>query len=93
MRGLFLRCGHFFAFVHKLSLGENMQLSKLKEGECAIVLHCKIPVRLQRFGLVPGTHVECVAKLPCGELSAYLIRGAVIAFRREDTQGLECELC
>ncbi len=41
--------------------------------------------RLQDIGLIEGTLVECVLKSPGGDPVAYLIRGAVIALRSEDT--------
>lgn len=40
--------------------------------------------RLQDIGLIEGTAVECVLKASGGEIAAYLIRGALIALRRED---------
>ena len=36
------------------------------------------------IGLVEGTPVECLRKSPAGDPKAYLIRGAVIAIRKED---------
>ena len=40
--------------------------------------------RLQDLGIVEDTAVECIGKSPGGGMSAYLIRGAVIALRDED---------
>lgn len=40
--------------------------------------------RLFDIGLIKGTDVECVLQSAKREMSAYLIRGAVIALRRED---------
>ena len=40
--------------------------------------------RLLDMGLIEGTEVECVGRSPCGDPSAFLIRGAVIAIRSED---------
>jgi len=40
--------------------------------------------RLKELGLVSGTPVRCLYKAPFGDPSAYSIRGAVIALRRED---------
>ncbi len=40
--------------------------------------------RMLDLGLVPGTEVEAVLKSPSGGVAAYLIRGALIAIRRED---------
>lgn len=41
--------------------------------------------RLQDIGLIEGTEVECLHKSPAGDPVAYLIRGAVIALRSEDS--------
>ena len=40
--------------------------------------------RLLYIGLTPDTRVECVGKSPAGDPKAFLIRGAVIAIRKED---------
>ena len=40
--------------------------------------------RLLDMGLIPGTLVTCVFKSPWGDPSAYLIRGALVALRKED---------
>ena len=40
--------------------------------------------RLLDIGLTPDTRVECVGKSPAGDPKAFLIRGAVIAIRKED---------
>lgn len=40
--------------------------------------------RLMDIGLIPNTAVECLGRSPSGDPSAYMIRGAVIALRRED---------
>lgn len=64
-------------------------LDRLKIKEKAIVLKIMLkgPVsrRLMDIGLVKGTKVECVGISPMGDPSAFLIRGAVMALRREDS--------
>lgn len=45
--------------------------------------------RLQDLGLIEGTRVECLHQNRAGDLSAYRIRGAVIALRREDAQSVQ----
>ena len=40
--------------------------------------------RFMDIGLVEGTLVECLRESPAGDPKAYLIRGAVIAIRKED---------
>ena len=62
-------------------------LKDLKPGEKAVVaeLHMEggMRRRLQDIGLIKGTAVECL-----GDPSAYLIRGAVIAIREEDSASI-----
>lgn len=67
-------------------------LNDLNVGESALI-H-KIITRndmRQRFldiGLTPNTLVECVGRSPAGDPKAYLIRGAVIAIRSEDSRDI-----
>ena len=44
--------------------------------------------RLLDIGLIADTEVECVGRSPGGDPSAYLIRGAVIALRKEDCKNI-----
>jgi len=64
-------------------------LSELTQGESGLVLDiCSeghMRRRLQDLGLIKGTEVSCVQKSPLGDPVAYLIRGAVIALRHEDS--------
>ena len=41
--------------------------------------------RLQDIGLIEGTSVLCLQRSPSGDPVAYLIRGAVIALREEES--------
>lgn len=65
-------------------------LSALPCGQSAVVQTVEadgtMRRRLQDIGLICGTRVECVGVSPLGDPSAYLIRGAVIALRREDAE-------
>lgn len=67
-------------------------LTDLAIGQCAkvgrLVSEGSIRRRLQDIGLIEGTEVECVLKSPSGDPAAYLIRGAVIALRSEDTKNI-----
>ena len=67
-------------------------LNTLCPGETAVVSKLiaegSIRRRLLDIGLVNGTQVECIGTSPYGDPSAYLIRGAVIAIRNEDCQGV-----
>lgn len=64
-------------------------LSSLKKGQRARVQKISseegMKRRLQDIGLTEGTIVECVQKSPGGDPTAYLIRGAVMALRAEDS--------
>lgn len=63
-------------------------LSELKQGQSAVVTGLTLCGHMRRrlldIGLVEGTTVECVGISPLGDPSAFLIRGAVIALRKED---------
>ncbi|MBR3594455.1 MAG: ferrous iron transport protein A [Clostridia bacterium] len=67
-------------------------LSDIKIGEGAVVkkldTHGAMRRRLQDMGLVIGTKTECLGRSPGGDPAAYLIRGAVIAIRREDSKNI-----
>ncbi len=67
-------------------------LSDIKLDETAKVTALKISGsmrrRLQDIGLIEGTKVECVLKSPHGDPSAYRIRGAVIALRKDDAKDI-----
>lgn len=64
-------------------------LNLLKEGESARVkelrLEGKMRSRLSDLGLIEGTRVVSLQKSASGDPTAYLIRGAVIALRNEDS--------
>jgi len=63
-------------------------LADIKPGDRAVVKNVKptgIKGRLTDLGLIPGTKVECLRISPLGDPAAFLIRGAVIALRSEDS--------
>lgn len=64
-------------------------LTQLERGQTAKVQSLlatgSMRRRLQDIGLIEGTKVECLQKSPAGDPVAYLIRGAVIALRSEDS--------
>ncbi len=74
---------------------ETLCLSALPEGESAYVTQVRagpaMDRRLTDLGLVRGTRVTCVLKSPAGDPCAYLIRGALIALRRADADGVALE--
>ena len=74
---------------------EALRLSALQEGESAYVTQVSagpaMDQRLTDLGLVRGTRVTCVLRSPAGDPCAYLIRGALIALRRADADGVTLE--
>lgn len=69
-----------------------LTLNKIPEGEIVEVSELlstgSMRRRLQDIGLVNGTKVTCLQKSPFGDPVAYLIRGAVIAIRSEDSSNI-----
>ena len=72
-------------------------MDRLPEGSAAMVTELlttgSMRRRLQDIGLIEGTPVECLIRSPAGGPAAYLIRGAVIALRAEDSSRVRVELC
>lgn len=72
-----------------------LRLSALEKGEtCEVIALEKnksIRRRLEELGVIDGTKIQCLFKSPLGDPSAYLIRGAVIALRREDADAVLIE--
>lgn len=68
----------------------NNSLADLPKGKQGIVqevyLEGGAKRRLQDLGLVENTVVTCVGQSPLGDPKAYLIRGAILALRAEDTE-------
>ena len=67
-------------------------LSDMKKGDSAVIerLETKgeLRQRLMDIGFVDGTKVKCVRISPFGDPKAYLLRGAVIALRKEDAESI-----
>lgn len=67
-------------------------LCDLKVGQSGTVVSINakgdILRRLLDIGIVSGTRVKCVLKSPLNDPTAFLIRGAVIAFRKEDSANI-----
>lgn len=70
-------------------------LFHLKPDDSATVFEIldESPMRRRFFdlGLIKGTTVQCVGESPSKDPKAYLIRGAVIALRREDAEKILIE--
>lgn len=71
--------------LHTLSEGSFARVKCLNNEGC-------IRRRLQDIGLIPGTKVVCLQRSPSGDPVAYLIRGAVIALRSEDSSSVFVEV-
>ena len=71
----------------------TMTLDRVPEGKRVRVLYLNnkgsMRRRLQDMGLIEGTDIECLQKSPAGDPVAYLIRGAVIALRSEDSSQIQ----
>ena len=74
-----------------------MPLSVIGEGSLGRVAELDFTGAMRRrlldMGLIPGARVECLQKSPSGDPVAYLIRGAVIALRREDSSRILINRC
>ncbi len=55
---------------------------------CSLLSVGSMRRRMLDLGLIENTNVECVGRSPCGDPSAFLIRGAVIAIRAEDCKNI-----
>ncbi len=70
-------------------MSTSKTLSDMQEGATArvtaLLAEGGIRRRLRDIGLIEGTRVRCLNRGPSGDPTAYLIRGAVIALRREDS--------
>ena len=65
-----------------------MTLDQLKIGASGTITSVggdgPLRCRLLDMGLTPGARIECVGVSPGGDPRAFLVRGAVLALRRED---------
>ena len=77
-------------------LSDTKTLKDLLPSQSGAVLHMThtggMRRRLSDIGLVQDTVVECVGVSPSGDPSAYLIRGAVIALRKQDAEKVAVRL-
>ncbi len=73
-----------------------MYLCDMKVGNKAVIKNIvasdNIKRRLLDIGMIEGTNVKCVLKSPFSDPTAYLIRGAIIAIRKEDCNKIEVDL-
>lgn len=73
-----------------------LPLSHIKPGEHArivwIASESLMKQRLLDLGFAPEETLSCVLKTAHGHMNAYLVRGAVIALRRENANEIFVEL-
>lgn len=63
----------------------RIPLNKLQEGERGVIVEeGQENRRLRDLGLIQGTEVKCLYRSPLKDPSAYEIRGAVVALRKDD---------
>jgi len=71
-------------------------LNMLKPGQAAtvIALTCEGPDRrrLMDLGILPGTTIVAELTSPLGDPTAYLVRGALVALRREQARHIRIAL-
>ena len=67
-------------------------LDQLSPGMQGIVERVEADDAMRRrfldLGLIENTVIECIGRSPGGDPSAYLIRGAVIAIRAQNSRGI-----
>ncbi|MBR0423861.1 MAG: ferrous iron transport protein A [Clostridia bacterium] len=72
-----------------------LPLSKSKPNKSykIISINCKgqIKRRLLDLGIIPGTFIKNIQCSPLGDPTAFLVRGAIIAIRKEDTKKIVVE--
>jgi ferrous iron transport protein A len=75
----------------------DLQLFSISEGAKAKVKRLlsegAMRRRLRDIGVVEGTVMECLHAGPFGDPKAYLVRGAVIALRQEESSQIMVEGC
>ena len=73
-------------------MNKQLRLNDIPPGQKAKVISMQAtgPMgrRLLDLGLVDGSVVECLGRSPCGDPTAFLIRGAAIALRSEDSSSI-----
>jgi len=74
----------------------TLTLDQLKNGQTAVVSALTSTGvnrrRLMDLGILPGTHMEIEMKSPLGDPTAYRVRGAVIALRRQQAREIQIQL-
>ena len=75
---------------------KTMRLCDMKCGETAKIISLsnlsEKKRRLSDLGFVVGGKVACMLKSPLGDPTAYLVRGSLIALRREHSEKILVEV-
>lgn len=75
---------------------QQLTLTDLREGQFGKVTNIlasgSMRRRLLDLGVIEGTSIQCLQKSPCGDPIAFLIRGAAIALRTEDSCDIVIEM-
>ena len=70
----------------------QMRLCDLKANDSAEIIDIKAQGDIRRrfldIGLIVGTRVLCIGKSAMGDPAAYFVRGATIAIRKKDAEGV-----
>lgn len=73
-------------------MSQRIPLNQIQPGQHATVAALyatgSMRRRLLDIGMIEHTDVVCLGRSPAGDPSAFLIRGAVIAIRAEDSQNI-----
>ena len=74
--------------VKRMKKGKSLALLSPGESGRVIAILCEGEMRrrLLDIGMIPGTEICCVGRSPFGDPSAYLVRGKLIAIRKEDAK-------
>ena len=77
-------------------MGDNCyNLTHLKEGQSGIVTEITTSGDMRRrfldLGIIEGTCIKCIQKSPYGDPTAYKIRGALIALRKDDSETIHID--
>lgn len=70
-------------------MNKPLSMDNLSTGQSAVVIKLNTKGDMRRrfmdLGLIEGTAVTCLGQSPAGDPKAFLIKGAVIAIRKEDS--------
>lgn len=71
-------------------------LDQLREGDCARIVRLEMRGAMRRrlldFGMIEGTTIRCLRLSPAGDPVIYLVRGTMLALRRQDSRRIAVEV-